>query len=183
MPLPALPANSTNRLFLDYNDTIHNHTAVIRYGDGFQPSDLEAWLVALLESLEPAMVQGWAVTGARYQEAGSIVTFPAFLPDVTGFTASGSQQLDAREAPRQTVFVGRGRNTGRRVRLGFFGLVYFTPGTYRFDGLLPSWATNTLNTLDSESVNFGITIGGDAPTWYRYVNVNYNSYWETEARG
>lgn len=183
MPLPALPANSTPRLFVDYNDTYNDHVLIFRYEATFVPEDLDAWVSAFLGSLEPALVDGWSVTGCRFQEAGSIVSLPVTMPLTNAFVASSSQILDAKEAPRQTKFVGRGQFTGRRNSVGIFGLVYVTPATYRFTGVLPTWATAARNTLVSESNNFGLTIGGDRTDWYTYVNVNYNSYWETEARG
>lgn len=183
MPLPALPANSTPRLFVDYNDTYNDHVLIFRYEPEFAPTDLDAWVSAFLSDLEPVMVDGWNVTGCRYQEAGSIITLPVTMPLTGAFVASSSQVLDAREAPRQVKFVGRGEGTGRRNSIGVFGLVFVTPPTYRFTGVLPTWASAARNTLVSESANFGTTIGGDRTDWYTYVNVNYNSYWETSARG
>lgn len=182
MPLPPLPPNSTPRVFVQYTTGRIAHELTYRYDPQLAPEDTLTFLSAFLTAVQPVLCQGWALIGAEYQEAGSIIRLPFSLGSLAGLEGNETLPLDLAREPGQFVWVGRGSQTGRRVRLGLFGIAATPPATYRFTGAArPSWAVDATDELAATST-VPITVGGDDALWYEYVNFNYNSYWETEAR-
>lgn len=186
MPLPALPANNTARLFVDYTTGRLNHSLVVRYDGILSLSQVTTGVATFLEAVRNVLPQQWAVTGARVQEAGSLFSLPTALGDLDGFVGTnGSPTVNENDEPRQVTFTGRSLASGRNVRVGLFGLLFTTPSTYRLtrDGL----ATNVGSALDVLAAqSFGgvfVAIDGANVLWNQYANVNYNSYWESDARG
>ena len=102
--------------------------------------------------------------------------------DLANFIGSNGFALPEREEPKESIWVGRSPTSGRRTRLSLYGAVYDTPANYRFgpgESLLSG--AGTIGDLNAPA-NVFLAIDGSKPNWYTYVNVNYNSYWETAAR-
>lgn len=182
MPLPPLPANNTARLFVTYNDSINEHVAIVRYTSATNALSVANAFGSLLTDIEPSLADGWSVTNVEYQAANSIVRLPVGTNGAQGFVSASGFFLDGAQAPRQTKFVGRSGTSGRQVTFGLFGLIYTTPASYRFTGVLPTWASRILLFLRDFPTEYAVAIDGSAPDWRDYANVNYNSYWETDAR-
>lgn len=183
MPLPPLPDNNTARLFVDYTTGRNAHTLICRYD---QQNDLAVPIGAVLQfltALQPVLNLLWAVTGVRNQAAGSIVTLPVDPLGLDGFQGGSQSSLDLSKEPLQYVWTGRGEQTGRQVRVGVYGIQAEPPATYRWTGAgRPAWAADAAESLRLTRNLAFITIGEDSAVWRDYVNANYNSYWETEAR-
>lgn len=184
MPLPALPLNSTNRLFVDYVDGYNEHTLIVRTADVLSPGSAIAVVKSVLDILQPQLYQTFAVQGCRFQEAGSIITLPVPPDDLEGFVGTGPELMPAQRRPLQWNFMGRGVATGRQVKWGLFGLATALPDSYRYQGSgITAAFSSVLSELSSIGGDAFITIGGDEASWKAYVNVQYNSYYETKARG
>lgn len=186
MPLPALPQNNTTRYFVDYTTGRYEHTLVFRTDEGVGNAEANTAIYAVLEAIGPILPNNWQVVGCRLQLAGELFSLPVSLGDVDGFVGtSTSGQIEAKEEPRQLNFVGRSRSSGRQVRLGFYGAAFTTPGNYRLATVgLSGVIGNTVDALNAASFGgVAVAIDGAYALWKSYANVNYNSYWETEARG
>lgn len=182
--MAPLPANGTNRLWVDYTTGRVAHTFSLRYPQLSTLGDALAAGQAFLATLQTALPNDWAVTGARWQAAGSDITMPTALGVLTGFVGTGGVMQDAEDEPREYVWVGRTALTGRRWELSLYGLKIQTPATYRYQtsNMPPSLqaAIDVLGTMAQAGEIIGID--GVGPLVYPYVNVNYNSYWESRSR-
>lgn len=183
MPLPPLPENNTPRLFLDYTTGRIEHTVIFRAAQGVEPFEARDAVYGFFLALQSQLVSTWAVTGLRWQEWGSIITLPTPLGDFADFSGTGLESIPVTAEPLQWNFVGRGQDTGRLVKVGLYGLDEAVPAEYRYVGSgLPLAFANALTALATTGNTAPVTIGGDAPLWKPYVNVQYNSYWERRAR-
>lgn len=182
--LPPLPANNTSRYFVEYSDGYNPHVLVVRALDPRDDANADAAISGFLTALVPALPEAWQVTGARYQGGGTDFSLPVSLPLTLAVTGTTGLFLDGREAPRQHTWTGRSLQSGRDTRVGIFGLVIATPATYRWVTLAPgSPLADALQALrNAQSAGIFCAIDGGDVLWNEYVNVNYNSYWETEAR-
>lgn len=184
MALAPLPPNSTDRVFVRYFTGWNEHTLICRTNAlEFAQSDVLQDIKAFLDSVRPVLSSAWAIREVSTQLAGSLVTFPIDPGVLAGFTggSAGTQALE--DAPVQWNFIGRGTSTGRKTRVGLYGLNTTRPASFRLSGAgLPLWATEAINSLTASSVRSFVTIGGDRATWYDYVNAQFNSYWESEQR-
>lgn len=179
--MAPLPENSTGRYFVDYTFRDQGHTLQIRYGAGTAVESLPFHAGVFLSSLATLMDNTWAIVGARLQSAGSTFAVPTVAP-VLSATPSGGV-LPPANYPQFTTWVGRGNTSGRRVRIFVYGLLLGNDGSYRISN--PTGPTQAARAALIDGVgedNVFVTIGGDAPTWYNYVNQGFNSYWEREAR-
>lgn len=186
MALPPLPANNTTRYFVDYTTGVRNHSFVARVDEGVTAATADAQIAEVIGALRGALVNPWAVTGTRVQLAGEDFSLPTSLPETESLTGnSGAGILNAMDEPRQLTFVGRSLVTGRQVRVGFYGATFTTPGTYRLGPAgLGGIVDDVLVALFTAAFNgVFVAIDGANVLWKQYANVNFNSYWETEARG
>jgi hypothetical protein len=145
--------------------------------------DTVASLLGFAASSLPAT---WVVTGARYAAIGSNISLPVDLSisDLLGFAGTDTDPFPAVEHPRELVWVGRSQLTGRRARFSLYGSIIATPANYRLGPGETVWAGSTFIAALNAASAAGqfISIDGTPVQWYPYVNVNYNSYWETERR-
>jgi hypothetical protein len=177
--MAPLPANNTNRLFLDYSDGINAHTISWRFA---APSSLNAAKAALddfLTTLSPALYL-ITVLGARQQVNGTNVSLPTAW---TGAGTYGTGTMPAVNAPRELRFLGRGPD-GRKVSVSVYGGDFATPGTYRINSADDADIAGAIGSLDNASAaSDWVTISGTKPVVYDYADVNFNSFWEAAARG
>lgn len=183
MPVSPLPPSNTGRLYVDYTDGQHQHTFVVRFAANSTPAAASARALAFLTPLLPVLPDEWQVLALRQSAAGSDVTFPFSDPALEGLAGTSVSALSPVNGPRQVNWQGRGSASGRRVRVGLYGLIISTPENYRLEQA--SWTAAFENAYQAlrGSLNTFVTIAGDDPVWYPYANVNFNSYWETEQRG
>lgn len=185
MALPPLPPNSTDRIFVNYTTGRLEHSFTVRHNSGgFGEAAVLDDIAAFLGALAPVLPGTWAVTNVEQQLAGSVVTLPLDAGPLDGFVGQGAGGLDIAVEQLQWNWIGRGAITGRKVRVGLYGINLARPVIYRFTGGgRPQALIEATNSLVSTSARSFLTVGGDRALWYDYVNVQFNSYWEAEARG
>jgi hypothetical protein len=119
------------------------------------------------------------ITGARWADESSNISLPTPWP---GTSTYGTDAMPTLLAPRETRWVGRDQN-GRRVSFSLYGMKYTTPDNYRIissGANLPNLGVIAINTASADGAM--LTISGLRGTMKNYVDVNFNSYWEAEAR-
>lgn len=184
--MAPLPVENTARLFVDYEVANVGHTMQLRLAGGASPIAALDNLAYILGFCSAFLPTSWMVTGVRLAQAGSTVTNPVNYQssELYGFVGTGGTALAAVDHPRQLVWVGRSLTSGRRVRLSLYGALVTTPANYRFGPGETVFASAeviaALNVMGANSQ--AVCIDGTATRWYSYVNVNYNSYWESERR-
>lgn len=185
MPLPALPPNNTNRIWFKYvtnsGVTAQVHEVMLRYQSGVDPADVETDFLGILTALGAGSFRtGWRLLSARVSQAGTEFSVPyqlgaAALAFVGTSTSAGySQRWEA----VQDTFQGRSLSSGRRVSFGLYRATGESDETFRY-GM--SGAVQTALSTASGAGTLA-TIDGTAPSWYTYINQNYNSYWERDLR-
>lgn len=184
--MAPLPDNSTGRYWLDYEagDNGIEHTMLIRF-KGATPdfSDVDGWLLNFLNAVEPSLANGWRPLRARWATAGSDVSIPWSMDTaLASFAAAGAGSMTGEQEAREVVYVGRSFTSGRRARLSLYGTVGTTPGNFRWGPGESNLTAPAVFTALEGSPDIFIAIDNTKPTWYRYANVNYNSYWERRQR-
>lgn len=184
MPVPPLPENNTGRVIVGYTTGRETHTLIFRYGAGATPTQAIDRVRLFLLALQSQLPNTWTVIDAQAQAAGAVVTLPVSLGTLAGFTGSSALPIDVRREPLQWNFIGRGITSGRRTRVGLYGLTTDVANEYRYvgSGITGPFA-NAITVLQNGGNIAPVTIAGDAVDWYDYVNVQYNSYWERRQRG
>lgn len=181
--MAPLPGNSTAVLYVDYTTGRRAHTFQVRFDNVEGPSAAGEAALAFLEPLALVLPPEWAITGTRYRAIGSSITLPIQVAGLEDFTGNGPASLAEVNEPQEWVWVGRGLVSGRRVEVSLYGLLLATPDDYRYTSANAPPSLNAARAaLEGGAPSNFITIGGDLPVWYPYVNVNNNSYWETRAR-
>lgn len=188
--MAPLPPNTTSRVFIDYITgnaaTSQEHTLAIRgFGPVTNTDDVQARFLGFVQAIGAGnLPAGWRVLRVRLQQAGSDFSLPVDrTAGVAAFVGTGSA-LAVWNEPRELTWQGRSFTSGRRVDFSVYGIQAPASDNYRFPsgGGSPTWVAATVNYLNGNPVGIWTTIDGTAPTWYPYVNVNYNSYWETRQR-
>lgn len=180
--MAPLPPESTARFWLDYNTGRVDHTAMVRLGTGGTEANGLSFFSQFLAALQPVLASTFLVRGARFAPAGQLFSLPVDLGALATFTGTDTSNMDVVNEPREWVWVGRGQTTGRRWEISFYGLDIPTPDTYRVSVGAGEGVLGNARDVLVEFEGVLVTIGGDAFNVYPYVNVNNNSYWETQAR-
>jgi hypothetical protein len=177
--MAPLPQNNTARLWVDYNDGENDHSLQVRF---LAPDTTLAIAMTyageFFEAIEDFLYE-ITINGARFAAAGSDISLPATW---SGASTYGTDPMPTLLAPRETRWVGRTQN-GRRVSFSVYGCKYTSPDTFRIvsDGAnLPNLGVVLIN--DASDDGAFVAIDGFRPTMKNYVDVNFNSYWEAEAR-
>lgn len=184
--MAPLDPNNTRRLYIDYEVDNVPHEMQIRLNGTASVVDTLDNLYYILDFCKGFLPTSWLITGVRLSAAGSNISVPFdySASDLFGFVGTnGAAWVDVNH-PRQLTWVGRSETTGRRVRLSIYGAVFNTPGNFRFGpGEVVFSSAEVIAALNlAATAGQFVTIDGSRPRWYPYVNVNFNSYWETERR-
>lgn len=189
--MAPLPANSTDRFFLDYvtNNTSSatEHTMGVRLKPTAGADGAAIWFVTLLQGIGASnLYAGWRPIRLRYQAGGSNFTVPVGLGNtLSAFvgTASLTSIVQSREAVEVTL-QARSYTTGRRTDISIYGTTVNT-GNFRYAigaANAPTWLTAAFIDSLNQAGQPAIAVDGTEVRFYPYVNVNYNSYWETRLR-
>lgn len=177
--MPALPPSNTRRLWVLYNDGVNDHKLMVRGDTDVNAGDLMDVVHNVLTELTPALY-AISVAGAEFADVGTNVSNPVSW---TGSSGYGSGAMPDVNAPREVSFEFRSAD-GRLGSYSIFGMNIATPPAYRIlyganadlDGAWALWvAAHNVGTL--------CTISGQKGVFKTYYNVNFNSYWEVQARG
>lgn len=182
--MPPLPPNSTARVTVFYTTGRIEHQLTCRYEQPVTPAGAVQFVAQFLDELRPLLPNQWRTLRATNQAAGSNLSLPLSLDNLDGFAGSSTEGLvPADQEPKQVNFIGRGPSDGHKVRVGLFGMFVATTARFRLETPAYSQLDGAVDVLNTASAAGAfITIGGQLATWYRYVDVQYNSYWETRAR-
>lgn len=180
--MAPLTPNVTQRYWLDYTTGITEHSAMIRIGEGGGDAQALSFFSQFLAALQPVLSDEFAVLGVRRAALGSNVSFPVAIGALSTFTGTDTDSPLPVDAPKEFVWVGRGIVTGRRWKLSMYGIQLPFPPDYRYSGpIFPTGLGDAIDVLQ-EFDGIIVAIDGGPITVYEYVNVNNNSYWESEAR-
>ena len=177
--MAPLPENNTARLWIDYNDGENDHSLMARFLAPDTPLSLAMTHVASFLTDISGFLYEITINGARYAAQGSNISLPATWE---GDSTYGTDPMPTLLAPRETRWVGRTQN-GRRVSFSIYGGKYTSPDEYRIvssGANLPNLGVIAINAASEDGVM--VAIDGFRATMKNYVDVNFNSYWEAEAR-
>lgn len=189
--MAPLPANQTPRLFVDYISgnlpTSIEHTMSFRAGVGGTPIDLDALqgkVASFLLSIGASNLRaGWRIIRVRFQNGGDDFSVPyPLIPSLEGFAGTGSLTLTQDREAVEWSFVGRSFVSGRRSKVSVYGLVVGVPPTFRLTAGAVPWVAAATAALNEPTEPRLRAIDGTPLNFYPYVNVQYNSYWETRIR-
>lgn len=186
MPLPPLPPNNTDRIWFRYQTGVaassQVHEVMWRFDASAVTSDdcANAFL-GLLNAIGAGNLRtGWRVTSARVSPKLSVFSTPVLLP--AGLLAFVGTKTDAAYNERweavEDTYQGRSLISGRRVSFSLYRAVGEASPSFRIG--LPSAQQTALSTASGSQCLEAID--NTNPSWYTYINQNYNSYWERELR-
>lgn len=175
--MAPLPDNNTAVLFMDYTSGGQKHTAEVRLPSGATSGSATVAAGVMAIVMKALLFPGDSITGARFRQAASSVSFPLTFSAVVG-TQAGTPDDDNK--PNFVSWTGRSTD-GRRVR--------FTVFTRAVQPVLQGWRDTTpsageaavLAALMDNDVD-ARTISGAAPIWNSYVNYGANAYYQRKAR-
>lgn len=176
MALGPLPANNTSRVFIDYTAGGQKHTAEIRLPSGSSQATAETAAAHMAPLMAPFLWNTDSVYGARFQLAGSNVSFPISFTPVAGLQTP----TDPDRKPNFISFTGRSLD-GRRVRFTLFTPAEDIDAVGYRDTTPSSYALAILNGLKHANVN-ARSISGANPYWNSYVNSGVNAYYQRKMR-
>lgn len=178
--MAPLPANTTPRFWLDYNDGIYDHSFLVRYNAVDNSlAEVMGSVDSLLTAIADSMYEV-TITGARWSAAGSNISTPTTW---TGSASYGGGAMPAVFAPRQMCFLGRD-GSGVRYRLFLFGMEFDTPNNYRIARVAANVVDDALTVIEgAQTSGIYLTIEGGAPVMYQYADINFNNYYEAKVRG
>jgi len=126
--ITALPPSNSHRVWLDYNDGIHDHSMMLRYdGSVSDASAVVPVFADFLVAIEP-QIYLLSIIGVRKANAGSDVTNPITW---TGDGSYGTGTMPTVDAPKELSFTGKSPD-GHRWRASIFGCKTTIPGTWKF---------------------------------------------------
>jgi hypothetical protein len=178
MPLSPLPPSNTARLWVDYATENAQHSMMFRYSPSAGISAAQAAIDLFLSALAPTIYQ-ITILGVRAAASGSDITNPVGS-DLSATYGEGTEVLVV--TPRELRFVGRSTD-GRKNSISVYGFEGSTPDTFRFQPEDNANLDAAVAQLVASSTVIGLTISGAQAIWKPYVNIQFNSHWETELRG
>lgn len=188
---PIDPAN-TARVYIDYTSAQITHTLMFRLGAGATTANAAIRAQACAEIFKMRMQQADSFVSARFSDKNSHFSLPIPFTPVTGVIDGASGNIYWVEDPESAFLslIGRGTTTGRRTRWEFFTPCRTTgwPESNRYaagasgpiDALRENWKA-----FVEESSAPGdqlVTVAGDIPVVYGYVNIAKNGYWQRKQR-
>lgn len=176
--MAAISPLNTPRLWVDYNDGNHDHSIMVRFVLASGVGAAMTVVHNLFTGLSGAL---YAITilGARMSFADSPVSFPVVW---SGDPSYGTGVQPAPSAPLELCYVGRTLN-GVMGKWFVYGCSLGVPDEFRF---FPgdNAALDSGRGAISDGVAGGtvVAIDGAQPNVYPYINIQFNSYWESQAR-
>lgn len=175
--MAPLPANSTPRAFIEYTVGGQEHVLEIRLAPGSVSGDASSAFGLLAPEMANFLHTSDAVTGVRFSQAGSNLSFPVAVTAVPGIQAVAP---DPDHKPNFVSFTGRSSD-GRRVRATMF-TQYIDLSTVGYRDNTPSGDTLALMNAITGNELSARTISGLVPVWNTYVNYGANAYYQRKAR-
>jgi len=179
MPVPALPAFYTPRLFLDYSVGGEDHTQQVRYPEGGSQGAAISTLVEMMAFLDAGLYLT-TIIGLRFSVAESDVTNPVTWP---GDATYGSGSPSAGQEMKFISVTGKDGG-GHRCRLEMFGIIQVIPTTWRLlvgvNSVLDDWFEHLQAAyLDGTFCS----IAGIGVIFNQYYNFKYADHEIAKVRG
>lgn len=175
--MAPLPETSTERVKYIYSNSVNQHSVIFRVVSGTPTADIDTIMQSLLSNLGINCMQS-VVLGCERAPLGSSIFNPvgdsALVGDSFG-SGLGNPVQDA----ESISFTGRGSD-GRRARIFLFG--YGSNDTnFRITSAESPGVAAFVTTINTVSAPL-LTIGGTAPIFHEYGNINFNDHWIKQAR-
>lgn len=186
MPLPPLPPNNTARVWFKYvtgvQGTSQTHEVMWRFNQNSAGyPEVEAGFLAVLNAFGAAQFRnGWRVLSARLAADGAVFSLPV-QPSAPLLAFVGTMNANEYNGSWEAVedsFQGRSFTSGRKVDFSLYRAAGPIDSTFRYG--MPGPLQTALSTASGNEAL--VTIDKTPPSWYTYVNQNYNSYWERQLR-
>lgn len=176
--MAPLPANNTNRLFVRQVGAAGVHETVMRFPSNVSQQDAVTRARVLCLALAPMISNTVSFAGARWQVAGTKLSFPVNWG--AAITGTNATLISAENKPRFVSATGRSTG-GRRVRMTFFGVTVGVTPDYR---VIPEEGAAVNAFLDELHVGTPgpCAIDGLLPLWNDYLNAGYNAYFQRRNR-
>lgn len=176
--MAGLPVNNTGRLVLRYNDGVNNHNLLMRFPETVTDAAVQAVMQDFLAALEPSLYL-ITIIGLTEYAINSNVGFPVAW---TGDASYGSGTMPDVAAPLQLRWEGYSFG-GRKVSFSMWGGSFVVPDQYRYQaGAVAAFDDARQVLFDAMGAGTICAIDGIAANMKTYININYNSYWERQAR-
>lgn len=178
--MAPLPQNNTARVIYEYSWPHGDGQFQVRYEENTgSVGAVDSYVLGFLSALDPLLSANWTITGQRFQRAGSSISLP--VPPIS-FTSTAGDTADEAKRPLELSFQGRSEG-GRKASLSIYGTRITVPAIYRILYGVLADVDAVLDYLQNNGQpSVPRAIDGEYITWYRYVNLNYNSYYERQAR-
>jgi len=176
--MAPLAPNNTARLWVDYNDGTNDHTILFRHLDSVTPETVMDVAAAFFGAIEAQMYH-FTIIGARIAASGVDVSIPTTWG---GAAEYGVGVQPAVSSPLELNWLGR-TSGGRMAKWYMYGYKFAVPEPYRFfpgDNTDLDGGMTILRT--AAFAGSLVAIDGLAPSVYPYINIQWNSYWETQRR-
>ena len=188
--MAPLPQNNTTRLFLDYTSMGVPHTLMVRIPSSATPTQIEQFATNLSDALRNRMLTSDAFLSARVSNAGSNFSLPITFVPAGGVLASAGNIWGQDPESTFVSIVGRSIVSGRKNRLEYFNPITTTswPDDNRYNpgeaAPIDTFRINVINVLNGggSSGVAAVAIDGTDATWYPYVNIAQNAYWQRKQR-
>lgn len=177
--MAPLPQNATARAWVKYSDGVNEHELMSRFDANLLSVSAVLQLTGdFFEAIEDFLYE-ITIIEARWADIDNNISLPVTWP---GASTYGTDPMPVLLAPRELRWVGRDQN-GKRVTFSVYGGKFTSPDEYRIissGANLPNLGVIAINTASADGAM--LSISGLRATMKNYVNVNFNSYWEAEAR-
>lgn len=185
--MPAHAPDATARLWIIYTSAGYQHDMMLRFPAGTTAAEASVAAEPIVTAMTHLMRTADSVSGEEFAAAGSNVRLP--YPIVA---ESGHQSNDLSGGDPEShymTFVGRDNVAGSKVRYTVFvsSSDFPNPAKNRYvAGSVPGDAVAFINALDdlanaAEGPHL-VSIAGQRPSVYNYVNTGFNRHWQDEQR-
>lgn len=177
MPLPPVPPENTQRLYVQQKGAHGEHILQMRFGLGVGVDAMVARARAICQAMAPLVVPATSFYGALHSASGTNLRFPvAWGAAIAGTSGETFSQF---EWPQFVSFTGRSLQ-GYRCRITCPGYAGVMPETYRLQ------STNTivaavLAQLRATAPEL-VAVNGGPVLWNNYANLGVNAHFQREAR-
>lgn len=175
--MAPLPDNNTPTLFVDYTSGGQTHTSEVRLPSGASSGSAAVAAGVMAIVMKALLFPSDSITGARFRQAGSSVSFPVTFTPVVG-TQGGTPDDDNK--PNFVSWTGRSID-GRRVKFTVFTRAV-QPALQGYRDTTPSTGEQAVLAALTDNDVDARTISGQAPIWNTYVNYGANAYYQRKAR-
>lgn len=177
MPVTPLPPSNTKRYFVHHTVAGIGHDFLCRVGPSVTDAAAVTQLGLFVSSNIDHFTTNTVFDGLEVSAVGSDVRLP--VSGWTPQTGTGGTTTTGDARGLQVTATGRG-TSGRKARVGFFGMLISPDGDFRLNSG-DAVVIDIVSSLGGIS-DFFLAIDGTSVTWHNYLNYGYNDHWVAELR-